>query len=131
MSTTVLRRQPLKSRRILIAEDELMVGQTIRMALAVDGHTVDVAEDGLKALAMFEAGKHDLVITDFKMSNMDGLELAESVKKRSPATPVILITAYAETVTGKGGPVSNVDFVLGKPFSIMQLHAAVEQVLGH
>src|SRR5690349_21063334 len=105
MSTTLLRKR-LEPRRILIAEDEMMVAQTVRMALAVDGHTVELAEDGAKALEMFKAGKHDLVITDFKMANMDGLELAESVKKLSPSTPVVLITAYAEAITGKGGPVS-------------------------
>jgi CheY-like chemotaxis protein len=105
-----------------------MVAQTLRMVLAVDGHSVEIAEDGVQALTMFDKSKHDLVITDFKMSNMDGLELAEEIKKRSPATPVILLTAFVEAIKGIGGHVSNVDIVLGKPCSVLQLQAALEKL---
>jgi CheY-like chemotaxis protein len=67
-----------------------------------------------RLLALFESGKHDLVITDFKMSNMDGLELAEAIKKCSQSTTVILLTDHVEAITAAGGPVSNVDIVLRK-----------------
>src|SRR5579862_1279100 len=127
MTKTGTRQLP-PPKRILIAEDEPMVAHTLRMVLAVDGHAVELAEDGVQALAMFDKSKHDLVITDFKMSNMDGLELAEEIKKRSPTTPVILLTAYVEAIQGMGGHVSNVDFVLGKPCSVPQLQAALEKI---
>jgi two-component system cell cycle response regulator CpdR len=120
--------KPLPAKRILIAEDDPIVAHTIRMALVVDGHSVQIADDGGQALALFQAGKHDLVITDFKMSNMDGLELAEAIKMRSPATPVILLTAYLELIKGTGGKVSNVDLLLGKPCSIMELQAALRKI---
>jgi len=96
-------RQWLLPKRILVAEDELLLAHTRRMVLAVDGHFVDIAEDGKQALAMFEGGTYDLVITDFKMANMDGLELAEAIKTRSPSTPIILVTAYAEAIKSTGG----------------------------
>jgi CheY-like chemotaxis protein len=96
------------------------------MALTVDGHTVEMAQDGKEALAMFAFSKHDLVITDFKMSNMDGLELAEAIKKSSPSTPVILLTDHVEAIMAAGGPVSNVDIVLRKPCSVRELQAALE-----
>lgn len=118
----------LAPKRILLVEDEPMVAHTLRMVLVVSGHIVDTAEDGDVALAMFGGGTYDLVITDFKMANMDGLELAEAIKKRSPSTPIILLTAYAEAVRGAGGEVSNVDAVLGKPCSIPELQAGLEKV---
>jgi len=117
-------RQWLSPKRILVAEDEPLVAHTLRTVLAVDGHFVETAEDGKQALAMFEGGTYDLVITDFKMANMDGLELAEAIKTRSPSTPIILVTAYAEAIKSTGGNVSNVDIVLSKPWSVMELQGA-------
>ena len=104
-----------------------MVAQTIRMALAADGHKVEIAADGEQALTMFEAGGYELVVTDFQLEKMDGLELAQAVKERAPTCPVILITAHAETVL-RGGKVSNVDNLLGKPFSLAELHGALREV---
>lgn len=118
--------RPLVSpKRILVAEDEPLVAHTIRMALTIDGHTVAVAPDGEQALAMFCSGEYDLVITDFKMGRMDGLELAEAIKKRSASIPVILITAHLEAINTSMGQVSNVDLLLGKPFSVRELQAAL------
>jgi CheY-like chemotaxis protein len=98
------------------------------MALTVDGHTVEVTEDGEQALALFKVRKHDLVITDFKMANMDGLELAEAIKRIFPATPIILLTAHAESITAAGGPVSNVDVLLRKPCSVRELQDSLEKI---
>ena len=105
-----------------------MVAHTIRMALTVDGHTVVVAPDGEQALALFCSGDYDLVITDFKMGKMDGLELAEAIKKLSASTPVILITAYLEAIKTSMGQVSNVDLLLGKPFSVRELQAGLAKI---
>jgi CheY-like chemotaxis protein len=104
------------------------VANTLRMALSVGGHSVEIAEDGVQALRMFDPDKHDLVITDFKMANMDGMELAEAIKTRSPATPIILLTAHLELIKGTDGKVSNVDLLLGKPCSIMELHGALQKI---
>jgi len=105
-----------------------LVARTLRMVLVVDGHVVDTAEDGRQALAMFDGGTYDLVITDFRMANMDGLELAEAIKKRSSSTPIILLTAYAEAIKNTGSNVSNVDIVLGKPWSVMELQVALAKI---
>lgn len=121
-------RQLVPPKRILVAEDEPLVAQTVRMTLTVDGHSVELAQDGEQALALFRTGHHELVITDFKMTKMDGLELAALVKALSPATPVILITAYLESLKSTMGKVSNVDVLLGKPFSVMELHAALLKI---
>jgi DNA-binding response OmpR family regulator len=121
-------RHSVSPKRVLVAEDEPWVANTIRMALTVDGHTVEIAQDGAQALSMFSAGEYDLVITDFKMPMMDGLELAEAVKKLSPQKPVILVTAYLERITTGMGKVSNVDVLLPKPFSITELQAAIAKI---
>jgi CheY-like chemotaxis protein len=88
----------------------------------VDGHSVDLAQDGQQGLAMFQAGQYDLVITDFKLgTTMDGLELAAAIKQDSPTTPIVLVTAYAAKMEGMG-KVSNVELVMKKPFSVADLY---------
>jgi len=124
--TTVRSLPPIPPKQILIAEDDIVAAHTLRLALTVDGHSVDVAGDGEQALLLFFGKGHDLVITDFRLPKMDGLELAEAIKQRSPATPVILITAYS--VQGGLGEVSNVDVLLGKPVSLAKLQEAFQKV---
>jgi CheY-like chemotaxis protein len=120
---------PLIPKRILIVEDDLVAGHTLRLALSVDHHVVDLAADSEEALSLFETNQYDLVIADFKLPRMDGLELAEIIKQNAPSVPVILLTAYAETVKAQmGGQVSNVDALLGKPVSLAELHEAMSRV---
>jgi CheY-like chemotaxis protein len=121
--------QSFLPRRVLIVEDDLLAARTLQAVLVADGHTVEIAQDGEQGLAMFKAGGHNLVITDFKLTRMDGLELAEAIKGDSPATPVILITAYTEAIKGSMGKVSNIEHVLRKPFSAAQLREALSKIL--
>jgi CheY-like chemotaxis protein len=123
MASTEFRKR-IPAKRILVVEDEVVAAQTVQTVLTVDGHSVDLAQDGQQGLAMFQAGQYDLVITDFKLGAMDGLELAAAIKEQSPQTPVVLITAYAANVESMG-KVSNVEIVLKKPFSVADLHEAL------
>src|SRR5439155_5499351 len=79
-------------RRILVVDDEPFVCDAVKMMLTFDGHVVETASNGRDALAIFEVGKFDLVITDFAMPNMKGDELAATIKARSPKQPVVMIT---------------------------------------
>ena len=128
MATTVELRQRIPPKQILVVEDELVTAHAIRTVLDMDGHAVDVAKDGEEGLAMFMSGEHDVIIADFKLGKMDGLELAEAIKKHSPGTPVILITAYAEKIDSSTGEVSNVDVLLKKPLSVADLQQALRTV---
>ena len=86
---------------------------------------MNVAADGPQALSMFGTDQYDLVITDFQLGGMDGLEVAAAIKKLSPSKPVIMITAYAERISSSMRSVSDVDLVLNKPFAVAQLQEAV------
>jgi len=123
---TQLKKIPPK--RILVVDDEPQVAQTIRMVLTYGGHTVEIAEDGNGALAKFEPGKFDLIISDFALGKMNGLELARIVKQRTPGQKFMLITAYAESVAMGPERLSNIDFLLGKPFSLEQLQEGLTKI---
>lgn len=103
----------------------MLVAQTTQLALQVDGHKITIASDGAEALRLFSPGEFDLIVTDFVMPNVDGMELAESIKKVAPQVPVILMTSYADKVGGTLGQVSNVDVLLSKPVPVARLLEAV------
>jgi len=90
-------------KRILVVDDEPFVCDAVKMMLNFDGHVVQTASNAKEALAMFEEGKFDLVITDFAMPIMKGDELAAAIKARCPNQPVVMITAYAECCRPRAG----------------------------
>lgn len=98
------------------------------MMLAFDGHIVETANNAKDALAIFEPGKYDLVITDFSMPVMRGDELAATIKARAPTQPIVMITAYAEVLQTSGNPLVGVDFIISKPFLLENLREAIAKV---
>ena len=114
--------------RILVVDDEPFVCDAVKMMLTFDGHEVETASNGKEALALFEKGQYDLVITDFAMPNMKGDELAAAIKAKSPKQPVVMITAYAEMLQSSGNPLTGVDFVISKPFLLENLREAITKV---
>jgi CheY-like chemotaxis protein len=115
-------------KRILVVDDEPQVADTIRMVLALSGHTIEVADSADKALALYEPGKYDLIISDYSLGKMNGLQMAREIKSRSVNQPIILITAYAESMAMQKELLTDIDFMLGKPFALNQLHEALTTV---
>jgi CheY-like chemotaxis protein len=119
---------PIARKRILVVDDEPFVCDAVKMMLAFDGHEVTTAHNARDALAIFEEGKFDIVITDFAMPVMKGDELAAVIKARAPGQPVIMITAYAEMLRSSGQSLEAVDHVISKPFLLETLREAVARV---
>jgi CheY-like chemotaxis protein len=115
--------------QILVVDDEPTVCKAIQMMLRYYGHQVQTAADGAAALALFDAGHFDLVITDYLMPEMKGDQLVTRIKQRRPGQRIIMATAFAEDFQSFGRPTGGVDFVLTKPFSLEQLRAAIDQVI--
>ena len=81
--------------RILVVEDDEFVCNSLKWLLTDEGYQVKVAVDGRRALAMIGAeAAYDLVITDLRMPDVDGLAVLKQVKAVSPDTPVIVLTGY-------------------------------------
>jgi DNA-binding response OmpR family regulator len=86
----------LKRLRVLLVEDEERLAQLLKEAIGDYFEAFDVAYDGIGGLKRFRDFKPDVVITDITMPNMTGLELAEAIKKESPDTPVVILSAYSD-----------------------------------
>jgi CheY-like chemotaxis protein len=81
--------------RILAVDDEPVVLDSIRRILVVAGYSVDTVETGPEALGLVRKNDYDFVFTDFKMPDMDGVEVTKAVKHLRPDVDVIMITGYA------------------------------------
>ncbi|MGB4520640.1 MAG: response regulator, partial [Candidatus Omnitrophota bacterium] len=81
-------------RHILIVDDEPLVRRSLSELLALSGYVVSSAGDGKEALEMLKTYHADVVITDIKMPQMDGIQLLKQIKNTSSDTPVILMTSY-------------------------------------
>jgi len=116
-------------KRILLVDDEPSITQTISMILKRDLPEIEVAPNAEKAIALFDAGQHDLVIVDYMLPGMNGLQLARTIRGRRPEQPILLLTGDLEAITRANSTLENVSSVLEKPFSVLDLKAAVTALL--
>jgi two-component system response regulator PilR (NtrC family) len=87
------------SAKILIADDEKNIRDSLKLILDEEGYLTDVASDGEEALQKIEAENFDIVITDIKMPKVDGMQLLETSTKIAPDSFFIIMTAYASVKT--------------------------------
>lgn len=99
------------------------------MMLEYDGHAIHTASNGKEALSLLEQRTFDVVITDYSMPEMRGDALATAIKQRLPNQPVVMITAHADLLKASGNPLTGVDFLISKPFSLEDLRTAIARVL--
>jgi PAS domain S-box-containing protein len=80
--------------RVLVADDDLGIANSLKEILEADGCVVTTASDGLEALERLRSHPPDLVLTDVVMPNMDGHELFEKIREQRPGLPVLMMTAF-------------------------------------
>ncbi len=115
--------------RILIVDDEADMVENCRRILARAGYQCLGATAPRQALALIEAERPDLVLTDLKMPGMDGLELLRHARQADPHLPVIILTAFATIESAVAAVKEGAFEYLPKPFSADQLTVAVERAL--
>jgi DNA-binding NtrC family response regulator len=116
--------------RILVVDDEPQVAETLRDILVHEGLQVEVAENGRQALDLLMNGhRFDLIITDMKMPEMDGLELLRHVRQLKENLPVIVLTGYATVENGLEAIREGVFNYISKPFSVRLLMNIVHEAL--
>ena len=114
--------------RILVVDDEEMARSNIEHVLLKDGYEVEVCSSGLEAVETIEHGEFDLVLTDFRMESLDGVQLVESIKKNFPNTDIVMVTGYATVDTAVKAFTTGVSNFLAKPFKIDELRTVVKQI---
>jgi len=117
---------------IVLADDEPTVRLILlRMLAAVaPGYELVAVGTGHDALAAVGVRPVALLITDYNMPGMNGVELTQHVKATAPATTIVLLTAHVTVELEQRGKAAGVDYFLAKPFSFDQLVAIVRKALG-
>jgi len=114
--------EPLK---VLLLDDEPIVGKRLKPALTKIGCEVEVFEDSRQALARIDQMDFDIVITDIRMDEVDGIEILEHVHQSSPRTKVIMITGYAMMSLAKKAMKKGAFDFIAKPFKPDDLRSVV------
>jgi DNA-binding response OmpR family regulator len=114
--------------QILIVEDQQSIVELLELHLGREGYRVSVARDGLEALTAFEAQPYDLVVLDWMLPRLDGLEVCKRLRQHS-AVPVLMLTARDEELDKVLGLEMGADDYLTKPFGIRELLARVRALL--
>src|ERR1022692_1480411 len=116
--------------RLLVVDDEKNIRQSLGTFLESCKHDVRTAENGRAALAaVTEGSPYDLVLSDWKMAEMNGLELLKAIKAKFPDTIVILMTAYGTIDNAVAAMKAGAYDYLTKPFSLDQIQHTVERAL--
>ena len=110
---------------ILFVDDHEVLARLSCEILEMQGYKAVSAYSAVDALAKFDQQDIDIVVTDFRMEGMNGLELAERIREKSPNTPVIIVTGYGPIEGGK-----NVETVLQKDNLFPELLEKIKLFVG-
>jgi CheY-like chemotaxis protein len=116
----------MEKKRILIADDEEIVRNLLAEALRSYDYEIDLVENGVEAISHIDRRSYDLIITDYMMPKMDGLELTRRIRSKYPSTPILVVTG--------NGPIhdllkSGATACIMKPFNILELQNMVKIIL--
>jgi two-component system OmpR family response regulator len=115
--------------RILVVDDEPYITDLLGAALRFEGFTVETAATGGDAMTMAERGRHDLVLLDVMLPDVDGTEVCRRMRAQGNRTPVLFLTARDGTEDKVGGLTAGGDDYVTKPFSLDELVARIHAVL--
>ena len=115
--------------RVLLVEDDAMMGQAVKIALFQAGYTVDLADTAEDAEAALDTTPYDLVVLDINLPGKSGLELVSDLRRRRKDIPVLALTARNTTRQKVEGLNAGVDDYLVKPFDLEELLARLQALL--
>jgi two-component system response regulator MprA len=117
------------SARVLVAEDDRSVRESLEMALQVEGYDVEAVTNGAQALESFAAREPDVIVLDIMMPVLDGLTVCRRLRASGCRTPILMLTARHEVSDRVSGLDAGADDYLAKPFSLDELLARLRALL--
>ena len=115
--------------RILVVDDDRAVRESLRRSLSFHGYTVDLAADGVEALAAVAAERPDALVLDVMMPRVDGLEVCRRLRGAGDDLPVLVLTARDTVSERVAGLDAGADDYLPKPFALEELLARLRALL--
>ncbi len=115
--------------KILVAEDDKAVRDSLDRALRLEGYEVTLASDGAKALDAVKTAPIDVIVLDIMMPYVDGLTVCRELRRRGTDTPILMLTARTEVSDRVAGLDAGADDYLPKPFALEEMLARVRALL--
>ena len=123
----------MAKKRVLVADDEIHIVHVVAIKLRNNGYEVTSAENGAEAFKLACEKKPDIVVTDFQMPVMTGLELVEKLRQNEATkdVPVIMLTARSFAIEDEQKESLQISECISKPFSPKELLRSIEDILYH
>ena len=115
--------------RLLVVEDDDAIAQGLVFNLERKGYAVEIARDGLEALSRARVGGHDLILLDIRLPGLDGFEVCRRLRVEGVLTPILMLTARAQSDDLVHGLRTGADDYVTKPFDLAELLARIEGLL--
>ena len=117
--------------RVLVVDDDQVVGQSFERVLGGKGYRVDTAMNGKEAFEKYADGRFDMVFTDLRMPGQDGLEVAKRIKEMNPWLPVVVVTGYGTEEAETRARAIGVEEFLHKPLTPALIEEVAARVMEH
>ena len=115
--------------QILILDDEPIVGERLKTLLEKDGYEVENFVDPIAALQRLEEKDFDIVVSDIRMRDMDGIEVMNAVRQKSKRIKVILITGYATLELARESLTKGAYDFIAKPFKSREIRSTIQKAV--
>ena len=112
---------------ICIIDDEVVVCKRLQQALTKDKHTVETFVDSSSAIDRINERNFDIVVTDIRMDDIDGMEVLDHIIKKGDKTKVIMITGYATIEIAREAQAKGAFDFISKPFKPQDLREVIER----
>ncbi|GIV10503.1 MAG: hypothetical protein KatS3mg019_2594 [Fimbriimonadales bacterium] len=113
--------------RILVVDDEPMVQLFLSQALEDEGHSVDIASDGVDALQRLHAHAYELIFTDVHMPRMSGIDFVRTVRRRHLRVPIVVMDSYPDAFL-ESDVGAEAFALLAKPFDLDEVRRVLHEV---
>ncbi|HEU0197390.1 MAG TPA: response regulator [Nevskiaceae bacterium] len=115
--------------RLLLVEDDAMIGRAVMQALRAEHYAVDWVRDGISADTALRADAHDMVLLDLGLPGLDGLQVLSRIRQHGADVPVLILTARDAVESRIAGLDAGADDYLPKPFDLDELSARIRALL--
>lgn len=115
--------------RILVLDDEPIVGERLKMSLEREGFFVEALSSSLEALDKLRTERYNVLVTDLKMSGPDGMEVLRAARRHQPEIKAVVITGFATIETAEEARESGAVEFIAKPFKMSQLKDIIVALL--
>jgi len=117
-------------KRILVVDDDQVVGKSFERVLTNKGYRVDTALSGREAFEKYAGADFDMVFTDLRMPGQDGLEVARRIKEMNPWLPIVVVTGYATQQAEESAKAIGVAEFIQKPLTPSIIEEVAARIMG-